>query len=233
MNAPRRAGDQAAAATWTGLHVIAGGASTEAVLAIAEAALEGGARIVQARMKGVPSRTLFLAASAVAEAVGRVPGARLVVNDRLDVALAVGAEAVHLGQDDLPPEAARAAIAATGRSLVYGLSTHDLAQAVAAEGAGATYIGFGPVFATGSKGDALPPRGIAELAAVCRAVQVPVIAIGGITLENAANAVAAGAAGIAVISAVAGAPDRVAAVREIVSLFEGKDPSARAARRRP
>jgi len=223
----------AASAAWTGLHVIADGASTEGVLAVAEAALEGGARIVQVRMKGVPSGTLFHAASAVAETVRRVPGARLVVNDRLDVALAVGAGAVHLGAEDLPPEDARTAIGAAGRPLVWGLSTHDLGQALAAERAGAAYIGFGPVFATASKADALPPRGIAQLAAACRAVRVPVIAIGGITLGNAADAIAAGAAGIAVISAVAGAPDRVAAVREIVSLFEGKDPSARAARRRP
>jgi thiamine-phosphate pyrophosphorylase len=203
--------------------VIADGGTAEGMLTVAEAAIEGGARIVQVRMKGVPSRTLFLAASQVADSVRRVPGARLVVNDRLDVALAVGADAVHLGQDDLPPEDARAAIAAAGRPLVFGLSTHDLGQARAAERAGAAYVGFGPIFATGSKPDALPPRGIALLTAVCRTIALPVIAIGGITLGNAADAVAAGAAGIAVISAIAQAPDRAAAVRSLVALFERKD----------
>jgi len=220
-------------APWAGLHVIAGGTRVEEVLAIAQAALEGGAPVVQVRMKGVPSRTLFLAASAVAAALRRFPGARLVVNDRLDVALAVGADAVHLGQDDLAPEDARVAIAAAGRSLVFGLSTHDPGQALAAERAGPAYLGFGPVFATSSKDDALPPRGVAQLAAVCRAARVPVIAVGGITPANAGEALAAGAAGIAVISAVAGASDRVLAVRAIVSLIEGKDLAPGETRRRP
>ena len=212
-----------ARATWAGVHVIAGGVTIEGVRAIAEAAIAGGARIVQVRLKGASSRTLFLAASAVAETLRQVPAARLIVNDRLDVALAVEADAVHLGQDDLPAEDARAAIAAARSSLVFGLSTHDLGQARAAERAGAAYIGFGPIFATGSKADALSPRGIAQLAAVCREVDLPVIAIGGITIENAADALAAGAAGIAVISAIAEVPDRKIAVRSLVSLFQGKE----------
>jgi thiamine-phosphate diphosphorylase len=215
-----------AAASWAGLHVIADDPSPEGVLAIAEASLEGGARIVQVRMKGTPSRTLFLAASAVAAAVRCVPGARVVVNDRLDVALAAGADAVHLGRD--LPRGRAGRHRAAGPPL-WGLSTHDPGQALAAEQAGAAYIGFGPVFATGSKADALPPRGIAQLRAVCRAARVPVIAIGGITPGNAARAISAGAAGIAVISAVAGAPDRVAAVRELVSLFEENPPPAKRA----
>ncbi len=221
-----------AAAPWAGLHVIAGGARAEDVLAIAEAALEGGAPVVQVRMKGAPPRALFEAALAVAEALRRYPGARLVVNDRLDVALAVGADAAHLGQNDPAPEDARAAIAAAGRPLAFGLSTHDPGQALAAERSGAAYVAFGPVFATSSKDDALPPLGIAQLAAVCRTARAPVIAIGGITAANAGEALAAGAAGLAVISAVAGARDRVAAVRRFVSLFEGKDPASAEARRR-
>lgn len=223
----------AGGASWAGLHVIVGGASVEETLAVAEAALQGGARIIQVRLNEAPSGLLHRAASAAARAVRRVPRARIVVNDRLDVALAVDADAVHLGQDDLAPEDARTAIAAAGRALFWGLSTHDLAQALAAERAGAAYIGFGPVFATGSKRDALPPRGIAQLEAVCRAVDVPVIAIGGITPGNAREALAAGAAGIAVISAVTSAADRVAAVQRFTALVEGKDPAAGQARRMP
>jgi thiamine-phosphate diphosphorylase len=222
-----------AGASWAGLHVIVGGASAEETLAVTEAALQGGARIIQVRLKEAPSGLLHRAASAVARAVRSVPGARIVVNDRLDVALAVDADAVHLGQDDLAPGDARTAIAASGRALFWGLSTHDLAQALAAKRAGAAYIGFGPVFVTESKREALPPRGIAQLQAVCRAVDVAVIAIGGITPGNAREALAAGAAGIAVISAITSADDRVAAVRRFTALFERKDPAAGQARRTP
>jgi thiamine-phosphate diphosphorylase len=214
---------------WVGVHVIvdpaaAGGRS---LLAIAEAALRGGAQVIQVRMKGATSRALYEAVVQVARTVRRVPKARLVVNDRLDVGLAVDADAVHLGQGDLAPADARAALRAAGRRLVYGISTHDLSEARAAEAEGAAYIGFGPLFATRTKTDALAPRGLGDLAEVCAAVSIPVIAIGGITIENAKSAADAGASGIAVISAVAGAADMETAVRSLAALVPPPSPLRR------
>lgn len=207
--------------TWSGLHVIAdaGASPDRSPLEIAEAALSGGARIIQVRMKDAPARALLDAALAVAGAVRRRPGARLVVNDRLDVALAAGADAVHLGQEDLPVHEARSAIRAAGGRLACGVSTHDLEEARRAEREGAAYVGFGPVFATRSKADPLAPRGLERLGEVCRAVSIPVIAIGGIDLEGARAARAAGAAGVAVISAVAAAPGMADAARALAGVF--------------
>jgi thiamine-phosphate pyrophosphorylase len=145
----------------------------------------------------------------------RQADALFIVNDYADIAAAVGADGVHLGQDDLPIDAARRVV---GRSALIGLSTHSLAQAEAAQAAGADYIGFGPVFPTGTK-NAGTPRGLDELRAVTTHVAIPVIAIGGITETNAGAVIGAGARGIAVISAVLGAEDiRQAAARIIASI---------------
>jgi thiamine-phosphate pyrophosphorylase len=208
-------------ARWSGVHVIAdGGASPDRPpRTIAEAALAGGARIVQVRMKGAASRQLYEAAREVGGELRKYRGARLVVNDRLDVALAVGADAVHLGQADLSPADARRALDAARRPMAWGVSTHDLAEARAAEAQGAAYIGFGPLFETRSKAASLPPRGLDRLAEVCRAVRIPVIAIGGIDPEGARAAAAAGAAGVAVIAAVAAAPNMRIAVRALTAFF--------------
>jgi thiamine-phosphate pyrophosphorylase len=148
-------------------------------------------------------------------------GVRFCVNDRLDVALAVGADAAHLGQDDLPLEDALRVRALVGRSeLAIGFSTHNLAQALAAARAGADYIGFGPVFGTASKAHPDATVGLAALAEVCAAVEVPVVAIGGITLETVDSVARAGARAAAVIAAVAGAPDPAAAGRRIAAAFK-------------
>jgi thiamine-phosphate pyrophosphorylase len=210
--------------SWSGLHVIAdsGASPTRTPLQIAEAGLAGGARIVQVRDKGASSGSLHQTALAIAAAVRRHPGARLVVNDRLDVALAAGADAVHLGQDDLAPADARRAITAAGARLCYGLSTHDLDEARRAEAEGAAYVGFGPLFATGSKTSSLPARGLDRLATICRALSIPVIAIGGIDLEGARRAREAGAAGVAVIAAIAGAPEMASAARALAEIFSGR-----------
>ena len=207
---------------WTGLHVIAdaGARPSRTAAEIAAAALAGGANIIQVRMKGGAARALYDAASSVAQVVREHPAARLVVNDRVDIAIAVGANAVHLGQDDLSPADAGRVIAQSDGRLAWGLSTHDLAEARRAEENGAAYIGFGPVFSTGSKTDALSPRGLDRLAEVCRAVSIPVIAIGGIDLAGAKGAASAGAAGVAVISAVAKAANMTGATRSLVALFE-------------
>jgi thiamine-phosphate pyrophosphorylase len=150
----------------------------------------------------------------------RAAGVPFCVNDRLDVALAVGAEVAHLGQDDLPLGDARRVCLQVGRGdLVLGVSTHHLAQAVAAAEAGADYLGFGPIFGTGSKANPDPTVGLEALAEVCRAVSVPVVAIGGITLETVGLVAQAGASAAAVIAAIASAPDVTAAGRRISAAF--------------
>jgi thiamine-phosphate pyrophosphorylase len=147
----------------------------------------------------------------------RVP---LCVNDRLDVALAVGADAIHLGQGDLPlVEVVRVRSAVRGNALAIGISTHDLEQAKAAAAWGADHIGFGPVFQTQTKADADAAVGLASLQQVAAAVHVPVVAIGGITLDNVAAVARAGASAAAVIAAVDGAADRTLAGRSIAQAF--------------
>jgi thiamine-phosphate pyrophosphorylase len=140
-----------------------------------------------------------------------------VVNDRVDVALAAGADGVHLGQEDLPLAAAREL---AGTRLVIGVSTHTPAQAEAAARAGADYLGFGPVFATSTKANPDPVQGVAMLAeAVRRAAPVPVVAIGGIGLAQVEEIAASGAAAACVISGVNSAPDVVAAGRTVSAAF--------------
>jgi thiamine-phosphate pyrophosphorylase len=144
------------------------------------------------------------------------PGPRLIVNDRLDVALAGRAHGAHLGQDDLPIELARP-LCPPG--FLLGISTHSEEQAAAAIAAGADYIGFGPIFPTGTKDNPDPVVGTERLAAVCRASPIPVVAIGGITLARVPEVVAAGAHAAAVIAAVNHAPDIYEAARTVQELF--------------
>ena len=150
----------------------------------------------------------------------RAAGVPFCVNDRLDVALAVGADVVHLGQDDLPLADAQRVRAAAGRpDMLIGFSTHNPAQAAAAAAAGADYIGFGPVFGTRSKANPDPTVGLDALAEVCRAVAVPVVAIGGITLDAVPAVARAGASAAALIAAIDGAPDPHAAGRAVAAAF--------------
>jgi thiamine-phosphate diphosphorylase len=166
-----------------------------------------GATVLQVRLKPGSAREV-LAAARMARAITRAHGALLVVNDRLDIALAVEADGVHLGQDDLRLADARAALA--GRPMLIGVSTHDLDQVRAALAAGADYLGFGPVFPTATKANPDPVVGLAGLAAaaaLCRAAGVPLVAIGGIGLGDAAAVAAAGASAAAAIGAVNQAAD--------------------------
>jgi thiamine-phosphate pyrophosphorylase len=179
-------------------------------VAVAEAALAGGADMIQLRDKTPDLRRLLPQARRI-RAACRAHGALFIVNDRLDLALAAGADGVHVGQDDLPATVARRLL---GPHLVLGVSTHDLAQAEAAAAAGADYIGFGPMFGTRSKDTGYTPRGTAMLREVRDRVRVPIVAIGGIMLENVGEVIAAGADAPAVISAVAGAADVAGAARE-------------------
>ena len=161
---------------------------------------DGGATLVQLREKHLSPREFYREA-AEALRVARARGARLVINDRADIALAVGADGVHLGQDDLRPDAARRLL---GEAAVIGFSTHDLAQAARAARMPVTYIAFGPVFATSSKEN---PERIVGLEGLRRARDVigdriPLVAIGGITRGNARSVLEAGADSVAVIGAL-------------------------------
>jgi thiamine-phosphate pyrophosphorylase len=194
-----------------GLHLCA---ITDATLipgrdhvAIAEAALAGGVDMIQLRDKTGSVRDLLPQARAI-QRLCRSRGALFIVNDRVDLALAADADGAHVGQEDLPAEDARRLL---GPRRVLGVSTHNLAQADAARAAGADYIGFGPMFATGTKETGYAPRGLEALREVRRAVSFPILAIGGINLENVASVIHAGATAPAVISAVAAAPDIAAA----------------------
>jgi thiamine-phosphate pyrophosphorylase len=177
----------------------------------------GGARVLQVRIKPAggpaPPAGALVRIATMARRVCDEAGAALVVNDRVDVALAVDADGVHLGQTDLPLAAARAL---AGGRLWIGISTHDLDQVRAALDGGADYLGYGPVFPTETKVNPDPVRGIARLReAVVLAGGTPVVAIGGITPARVAEVYAAGAVAVCAIGAVNLAPDAAAAARSM------------------
>jgi thiamine-phosphate pyrophosphorylase len=195
-------------------------------LAIAAAALAGGADMIQLRDKAGDLRELLPQARAI-QALCRSQGAIFIVNDRLDLALAAGADGVHVGQEDLPAGAARRLLP-PGR--ILGVSTHTLEQAEAARLAGADYIGFGPMFPTGTKDTGHTPRGLEGLRGVHAAISLPILAIGGITLETVEGVIAAGATAPAVISAIVAAPDidgAAAAFRERVAAAKARGGASR------
>jgi thiamine-phosphate pyrophosphorylase len=178
---------------------------------IARAALEGGADAVQLRDKSATAFNLGLAAREI-QPLARKFGAVFVVNDRVDVALLADADGAHVGPDDLPAREARKLLP---RPRILGVSAGTPGEAKQAAKDGADYLGVGPVFPTATKPDAGEPLGIETLAAIARAVPIPVVAIGGITPDNVAQVFAAGAAGAAVVSAVVGAEDVAAAARAL------------------
>jgi len=188
----------------------------------ARAACEGGASVVQLRAKRAADRVVLEWAEAIRE-LTREFGVGFFVNDRFDLALASGADGVHLGQDDFPPHR----LPADARSrLMIGRSTHTLEQATAACAEPIDYIAFGPVFGTRTKSSENEPRGLDRLEEVVRhAHPRPVVAIGGIDLDNAARVAATGAAGIAVISAIAEATDPPAAARALGQILKSSPAS--------
>jgi thiamine-phosphate pyrophosphorylase len=152
-----------------------------------------------------------------ARAEGRPDATRILVNDRLDVALAEHAGGVHLGEGGLPVAEAKGLVErfASRKNFLIGVSCHSLEAAKAAAGDGASYIFFGPVFATPSKAAFGAPQGLGALADVCRSVTIPVLAIGGVTLKNAASCITAGASGIAAIRLFQDAPDLASVISEL------------------
>ena len=178
---------------------------------IARAALEGGADAVQIRDKSSPAINLCRVVAEI-QPQARKFGAVFLVNDRVDVAMVAGADGAHVGQDDLPAREARRLLP---RPAILGVSVSTVEEAKKAAKDGADYLGVGPVFATGTKPDAGEPVGIDRVAAIARAVAIPVVAIGGIGPDNVARIIEAGAAGAAVVSAVSGAEDMAAAARAL------------------
>ena len=182
---------------------------------IAELAIAGGADAIQLRDKSCSSRELIRVGRVIRE-ITRRSSTIFIVNDRLDVAVACGADGVHLGQGDMRTDVARQ-IAPHG--FIIGVSVSNVDEAVRAEQEGADYVALSPTFSTGSKLDAGPGIGLDRLREIRRNVSVPVIAIGGINRENICEVIAAGAAGVAVISAVVGAADITAAACDLKNLI--------------
>lgn len=184
-------------------------------LATLDGFLAGGARLIQLRDKSPSSAARLELADAVAARVRSARG-RLIVNDRPDIAVMCGADGVHVGQDDLGVADARAIV---GGDRIVGVSTHDAAQIAAAARTDATYIAVGPVFTTATKDTGYSARGL-DLVRMAARHGRPVVAIGGITLDRAAEVLAAGAASVAVISDLVSGPpaDRV---RRFLTAIDG------------
>ena len=178
-----------------------------------EAALQNGATCLQLREKALDPAAFREEARQMA-ALCRRYGVPLIINDNVEVALACGAAGVHLGQQDMPIAQARRM---AGPDLILGASAHTVQEALEAQAAGADYLGVGAVFSTSTKADA-SPLPLTTLREICAAVSIPVVAIGGITEANLLQLTGCGAAGVAVVSAIFGAPDPGAATARLVQL---------------
>jgi thiamine-phosphate pyrophosphorylase len=189
-------------------------ASRHPAAALATAVLSAGARTVQLRAKRLATGELVATARSL-KAIADEVGAGLIINDRADVARLVGAAGVHLGQEDLSPEAARRLLGPDG---IIGLSTHNLAELDAALATGVLdYVAFGPIYPTASKEKPDPVQGLGRLVEARRLCPLPLVAIGGITAERTADVLAAGADAVAVIAAICTADDPRAAALEFTA----------------
>ena len=183
---------------------------------IVAAAARGGATMVQLREKEATTRA-FLEEARALKAMLAPLGVKFLVNDRLDIALAVDADGLHVGQDDMPVDEARRLL---GPDKIIGLSITEPEQALRPDAAAADYLGVGPVYAQQTKGDASAPLGVEGFCRARRLAAKPMLAIGGLTPENSAPLVAAGAAGVAVVSAIVAASDPETAARRFAALFQ-------------
>lgn len=200
-----------------GLHVLTDARGGRDALAVVAAAVAAGAPVVQVRAKDCTDRVLYEFARRVVE-ICSAAGAACIVNDRVDVALAVGAAGTHLGAEDLPIAAVRR-IAGPGH--LIGGTARDPARAAALVTAGADYLGVGPAYPTTTKAGLPAPLGPAGVAAVARAVDIPVIAIGGVTADRVPELLAAGVRGVAVVTAISESGDPAAATRTLLRLLDG------------
>jgi thiamine-phosphate pyrophosphorylase len=181
--------------------------------------IDGGATLIQLREKHLDPRDFYLEAAAAIE-VARAHDVQIIINDRVDIALALGADGVHLGQSDLPPEAARRIL---GRDAIIGFSTHNLLQAELALDLPIDYVALGPIFATKSKQHTDPALGLDELQRISLAVEkLPLVAIGGIASANAQAVFRAGADSVALISDLVGDGQRITETMKKTLVLAGK-----------
>ena len=176
-------------------------------------AVAAGVKIVQYRNKSGSTSEKMEEAAKLREICKDI---HFIVNDRLDVALASGADGVHIGRDDAPYEAARKLL---GENKIIGVTVHNVLEALEAESLGADYVGASPIFATGTKSDAGAPAGTALITDIKKVLRIPVVAIGGITLENAGEVVAAGADALCAISAVLSKEDVAGEIGKFQNVF--------------
>ena len=183
---------------------------------VVAAAVRGGVTCVQLREKDCSSREFIMQASILKNRLkrARVP---LIINDRIDIAQAVQADGVHLGQTDMPLEMARAFLKDT---MIIGISAESLKDALEAEKGGADYVSVSPIYATPTKTDTAAPLGLAGVRKIRQAVTVPVIGIGGLNATNSVEVIKAGADGVAVVSSIVGANDPELAARQLRSLID-------------
>ena len=184
-------------------------------LEIVSAAVKGGATVVQLREKDCSTREFIEEALNIRDFL-KTRNVPLIINDRLDVAQAAKADGVHLGQTDMPLEMARDIL---GDTMIIGISAESLQDAIEAENDGADYLGVSPIYATPTKTDTAPPLGIEGLRAVRKAVNLPLVGIGGLNRENAADVIRSGADGVAVVSAIVAAADPETAARELKKII--------------
>ena len=179
---------------------------------IVASALKGGVSCVQLREKELGTRD-FIDEARLLNRQLSLTGIPLIINDRVDVALAVGAAGVHLGQSDMDIEDARRLL---GKTSIIGISAECLEDAILAEKRGADYIGISPVFATATKKDTAPPLGLSGIQEIRQRVSLPLVAIGGINRENCFEVIRSGADGIAVVSAIVSAPSPEYAASQLI-----------------
>lgn len=182
----------------------------------AAAMLAGGARVLQYREKNKPKRQRYLDCLRLRR-MTRDRGCLFIVNDDVDIALAAGADGAHIGQDDMPPEAARAVL---GKRAIIGVSTHSPSQAREAELRGADYIGVGPIYHTRTKKDVCPPVGLEYLDYAVRNVRIPFVAIGGIKLHNLPEVLALGARCAALVTGITMSDDIAGTVTKAAGLIQ-------------
>ena len=191
------------------LHVLVGPTRSDSAIELTKQVLDAGAHVVQVRVKGVDDGVWIDLAGPIVELCHEY-GATSIVNDRADVCLAVGADGVHVGADDLPVAAARKVV---GPDRLVGGTARNASTAATHASDGADYLGVGPVYETASKEGLPNASGVELVEGVTVSVDLPVIAISGVTIDRVPEILAAGAHGVAVIGAIARAPDPAAAVR--------------------
>ncbi len=185
-------------------------------LEIVKTAVYGGTTIVQLREKDCSTRDFIEQALTVKKFL-KARGVPLLINDRVDVAQAIAADGVHLGQTDMPLEIAKKIL---GDSMIIGISAESLEDAIEAERGGADYLGISPIYATPTKTDTASPLGLKGLREIRNAVKLPLVGIGGLNKDNAAEVIRHGADGVAVVSAIVAADDPAAAAKELKQVIK-------------